>query len=217
MFQRLILNTANPGKLEEFDKLLAGFPMQVLEVDCEETGTTFEENALIKARAVAERHGKEFPKAVFVAEDSGLEIPELNGYPGVYSKRAYAFNPSENGELVPTGLTEPPDVYRYNNQKLLKLLRERGLFATHPKGVPGRYVSVIAFAAADGTELALHRGECQLRIVEEIAEENGFSYDYIIRHDTVGHFGKIPLEEKNRVSHRAEAVRRAAGWMKSHS
>ena len=152
-----------------------------IETHAEENGTTFEENALIKARAVAEQ-----TDALVLADDSGLEIDYLNGEPGVYSARYM-------GEDTP---------YTIKNQKILDLL------AGVPEDKrTARFVCVIAAVLPDGREFTT-KGTIEGIIGYESRGEGGFGYDPIF---FVPEFhcstAELTMEQKNEVSHRGKALR----------
>lgn len=196
---RFIAATRNKGKLEEIKDILAGLPITVtsmeeagFDMEIEETGTTFEENALIKARTICSAAGE-----AAIADDSGLEVDHLGGAPGVYSSRY-------GGE----GATDAD-----KNLKLLKAL----------EGVPdkdrtARFVSVIAVAFPDGRSFTV-RGSCEGYIGHRPAGTNGFGYDPLFFMPGYNMtMAEIPPELKNRVSHRAAAMRLMAeelkkGWL----
>jgi len=186
--RRLLFATGNAGKLREIREILADLDMEVVSmkeagitIDIEENGSTYEENALIKARAVAAATGD-----IALADDSGLEIDCLNGEPGVYSARYM-------GEDTP---------YSVKNAELLKRLE-----GVPEEKRTARFVCVIAAAFPDGREL-LTRGTIEGRIGYEEKGEGGFGYDPIFY---VPEFGKTTAElsedEKNQVSHRGKALR----------
>ncbi|MCM8746643.1 RdgB/HAM1 family non-canonical purine NTP pyrophosphatase [Thermomicrobium sp. CFH 73360] len=185
---RIVVATANPGKIRELRALLPSCFEAVTAGELgiklpPETADTFAENALIKARAAAQSSG-----LVALADDSGLEVDALGGRPGVHSAH-YA------GE----GATD-----RDNIQRLLKELR----------GVPlerrtARFRAVIALVAPDGRE-ALAEGVVEGRIIEEPRGESGFGYDPIFQPLGSEHtFAEMSAEEKNQRSHRAQALQRA--------
>lgn len=188
---RIVVATNNPGKLSELRSLL-GDGVDLLTLSDvglsapEETGTTFEENALLKARAACQ-HGD-----AAIADDSGLEVEALNGAPGVYSARY-------------SGPDATDDV---NTEKLLQVMESvsRGNRAA-------RFVSVVAFVTADGREL-MTRGTVDGVIAEKPSGSNGFGYDPIFEIDDAGaeHYrgltmAELTTEEKNRISHRGRAFR----------
>ncbi len=150
--------------------------------DIVEDGSTFEENALIKARTVAKLG------YIGVADDSGLCVDALNGEPGVYSAR-YAGGHDD----------------RDNNEKLLEKM----------KNVPetertGHFVSVIACVFPDGTELVA-RGECPGKILYAYQGTGGFGYDPLFLYEPMGKtFAEMNAEEKNGISHRANAMAKFA-------
>lgn len=192
--QKIIFATGNAGKMREIRMILSGLiingePVEILsmkeagiEMDIVEDGSSFVENAQIKAQAAAERA----PGAIVLADDSGLEIDYLNKEPGIYSARYL-------GEDTP---------YSVKNQNLLGRLA----------GVPdekrtARFVCAIACVLADGR--VLHsEAVIEGRIGYEEKGQNGFGYDPIFR---VPEYGKstaeLTEEEKNRISHRGKALR----------
>ena len=180
-----VLASKNAKKLAEMQTILGEQGVQVLsqaqagvDLDPEETGTTFEENAIIKAKAVAEASG--LPA---IADDSGLMVDALDGAPGVYSAR-YG------------GSHALSDEYRW---KLL-LKNMEGMEQRAAK-----YVSVIVAVFPDGRVLTA-RGECHGEIAESPRGTGGFGYDPIFRLPDGRHMAEISIEEKNRISHRAIAL-----------
>ena len=189
MKKRMIFATGNQGKMKEIREILADTEYEVVSmkeagVDAEiiEDGTTFEENAVIKAKAIMELTGE-----LTLADDSGLEIDALNKEPGVYSARYM-------GEDTP---------YPVKNQKILDRM----------EGVPekertARFVCVIAAAFPDG-QIRTRRGTMEGIIGYEIKGENGFGYDPIFFLPELGRYSaELCSEEKNRLSHRGEALRK---------
>jgi XTP/dITP diphosphohydrolase len=183
-----VLATANPGKLREFRSLLPSCIDVVsaaeLGVDLPpETGNTFAENALLKARAVARATG-----LIAIADDSGLEVDALGGRPGVHSAR-----------FAGEGATDAQNV-------ALLLEQLRGL---PPARRTARFRAVIALVAPDGRE-ALAEGTVEGIIVETPRGRYGFGYDPIFRPLSEERtFAEMTLEEKNRISHPARALERA--------
>lgn len=183
---KFVLASHNAGKLREMRDILSELGIEVLsqkdagvDVDPEETGTTFAENAVIKAKAVMEASG--LPA---VADDSGLMVDALGGAPGVYSAR-YG------------GSHDLPDSYR--NEYLLKKLEN-----AEQRGA--KYVSVIAVAYPDGRILTA-RGECHGEIARAEKGSGGFGYDPLFRLPDGRHMAELTSEEKNRISHRGIALR----------
>lgn len=186
--EKLIFATGNEGKMKENREILGRPGLTILSQreagivsDAEENGTTFEANALIKARAVAAQ-----TDALVLADDSGLEIDYLNGEPGVYSARYM-------GEDTP---------YIIKNQKILDLL------AGVPEDKrTARFVCVIAAVLPDGREFTT-KGTIEGIIGYESRGEGGFGYDPIF---FVPEFhcstAELTMEQKNEVSHRGKALR----------
>lgn len=186
--ERVILASRNKGKLREIHAILEKFGMETISRDdaglptfeVEETGTTFEENSFIKAKAILD-----IAHTITIADDSGLEVDALGGAPGVYSAR-YA------GE----GCT-PAD----NNEKLLRELRDV------PEAERGAaFVSVITMLFPNGDKLVA-RGECRGHIATRLRGEGGFGYDPLFIPDGENRsFGEMSSEEKNHISHRARSL-----------
>lgn len=187
MTNKIIFATGNAGKVKEIRMIMEDTGMEVLSmkdagivVDIEEDGKTYEENALLKARAVAR-----YTDAIVMADDSGLEIDYLNKEPGVYSARYMGEDTSyhiKNNNLIER-LTGVPDEQR-----------------------TARFVCAIAAVLPGGKELTT-RATIEGRIGYEEKGENGFGYDPIFY---VPEFGKttaeLSEEEKNQISHRGKAL-----------
>lgn len=191
---RIVFATGNKDKMREIRQILGSLGMEIVsmkeadvDVDVEENGTTFAENSMIKARAVAECLAtKGDHDSIVLADDSGLEIDYLNGEPGIYSARYL-------GKGTP---------YPEKNAVIISRL----------EGVPdeersARFVCAISAVLPDGRELST-LGKMEGRIGYEIAGENGFGYDPIF---FLPEYGKtsaeISGEEKNAISHRGKALR----------
>lgn len=187
---RLLLATKNPKKLAEMERILAPLGVEVLSEtgldkplpEVEETGDTFEANALLKAQSACEATG--MPA---VADDSGLCVDALDGAPGVYSAR-YAGAHGDD---------------KANNDKLLAALE--GLPAEKRTA---KFVSAIVCVFPDGRRLTV-RGECPGRIGFAPEGEGGFGYDPLFITDK-GCFGMLSPAEKDEISHRGRALRRFA-------
>ena len=186
--KQLILATKNPGKIREFKLMMGKYNIEIRSLldldeldDIEETGITFEENALIKARAIAMKY-----KMTVVADDSGLEIDALNGAPGVYSAR-YAGNGDDDANMDKV-LAELEDVPP----------NERG----------ARFVCVLAVVDKDGHETVV-RGTCEGEILRHKQGINGFGYDpifYLPDHQCT--MAQLSKDEKNKISHRGVALKK---------
>lgn len=188
----IILATSNQHKLAEYRKMLPDFHIITLQdigfdLDIDENGTTFAENALIKAQAVydfLQEKQPEYSKYIVVSEDSGLTVDALEGAPGIYSAR-YA---GEYGNDAA------------NRAKLLKEL------AGKPRSAA--FVCTIAMIFPDGhSDLVV--GETAGEITESEQGDSGFAYDSIFYSSELGKaFGESTEDEKNRVSHRGRAIQK---------
>ncbi len=197
MEKKIIFATGNENKMKEIRMILADLGMPILSmkeagiaVDVEENGTTFEENALIKATEIA----KMTENCIVLADDSGLEIDYLNKEPGIYSARYAGVDTS----------------YDIKNQMLLDRLA----------GVPdekrtARFVCAVAAAFPDGSTEVV-RGTIEGIIGHEIAGENGFGYDPIFYLPEYGcTTAELSPEKKNELSHRGNALRAMRGIMEN--
>ena len=185
---KVVLASKNKHKLVEISKITEKFGFELVlqselgvDIDVEETGTTFEENSLLKARAVMEATG--LPA---LADDSGIAVDALNGEPGIYSAR-YGFDES----LDDWG-------------RLLLLLKN----TEHvPDGQrQAQFVCVISFITPEG-QVIQARGDIHGELTRAPAGENGFGYDPIFYYPPLGKTtAELSPEEKNKVSHRANAL-----------
>lgn len=185
--RRFIVATKNKGKLAEIKEILHDFSFEVISMeeagitkDIEENGTTFEENALIKAEEIFRVTGE-----MVMADDSGLEVDYLNGAPGIYSSR-----------FAGEGATDED-----KNKKLLKLL-EGVPFEKRS----ARFVCVIAVIFPDGQRFTV-KGTCDGYIGFEPIGNNGFGYDplfFMPEYNMTT--AQMEPEQKNRISHRGKAL-----------
>lgn len=181
----IILASNNKDKVKEVKEILKGYDIismkeAGIDVDIEENGTTFEENALIKARAIMKLTGQ-----ITMADDSGLEIDYLNKAPGVYSARFMGHDTS----------------YDIKNKALIQKLG-----GVKGSDRSGRFVCAIAVCFPDGREI-VKRGTMEGLIAEEIKGDNGFGYDPIVYLPEYGRTsGELAPEEKNKISHRGKAL-----------
>ena len=181
----IILASNNKDKVKEVKEILKGYDIismkeAGIDVDIEENGTTFEENALIKARAIRKLTGQ-----ITMADDSGLEIDYLNKAPGVYSARFMGHDTS----------------YDIKNKALIQKLE-----GVKGSDRSGRFVCAIAVCFPDGREI-VKRGTMEGLIAEEIKGDNGFGYDPIVYLPEYGKTsGELAPEEKNKISHRGKAL-----------
>lgn len=189
---RIIFATGNMGKMVEVKEILKDLPMEVIsmkeagiEVDVDENGSSFEENAMIKARAISEHTGD-----IVMADDSGLEVDYLNGEPGIYSARYLGEDTS----------------YEYKNRVILE--RMQGVEGTERSA---RFVCAIAAVVPqqDGSKKEyVVRGTFEGEIAKEPAGGNGFGYDPIFYVPECGcTSAQLSPEEKNARSHRGMGLR----------
>lgn len=195
--RRLLIASQNPGKLNEMRLLAQGLPVDIVgpaEVGLlespEETGSTFLENATIKARHYSLASG--LPT---VADDSGLSVDALDGGPGLYSSRFGGEGASDADR----------------NALLLEKLRG---FSEGRRGA--RFTSAVVLVA-DGQVLFEAVETVEGRIAEEPRGPNGFGYDPVFFYPPYGcTFGEVPREMKDRVSHRGKAFARLRAWLGEH-
>lgn len=186
--RRIVFATGNVGKLREIKNIMADLPVEVvsmkeagIEAEIEETGETFEENAKIKAQAVA-AHTDD----IVLADDSGLEIDYLNKEPGVYSARYLGENTS----------------YEIKNQTILDRLS-----GVEKEKRTARFVCAIA-AVLPNKETLVTRETIEGYIGEKPAGENGFGYDPIFYVEEYQcSTAELSEEQKNAISHRGKALR----------
>lgn len=200
---KIVLASRNAKKIEEVKRILSEFSelsqISVLSLDdvgvygeIEEDGTTFEENALIKARVGA------INGCIGLADDSGLEVDALDGAPGIYSAR-YA------GEAGGHASDER------NNEFLLENLKD-----VPPNQRTARYVAAIACVFPDGREFTV-RGTAEGVIIDDYRGNGGFGYDPIFYFPEFNKtFAELSPEEKNSVSHRGKAMRLFANELKKY-
>ena len=196
MITELILASGNKGKIAEFQHLLEELNIQVQSMkeypqigEIVEDGTTFAENALKKARAVCTATGKPA-----LADDSGLMVDYLDGAPGIYSARFAGEGHDDTA----------------NNQKVLELLQ----------GVPDKergaqFFCAIAIVLPDGREFTAE-GICRGILLHTLQGEGGFGYDPLFYVPQLGKtFAELSMEEKNEISHRGLANRKAVEIIRS--
>jgi XTP/dITP diphosphohydrolase len=189
MTKKIVLATGNPGKVREIGQLLADLDMEVAPqsqwpiMEVEETGLTFVENAILKARNAAEHTG--LPA---IADDSGLEVDALNGAPGIRSAR---YAGEQAGDLA----------------NLQRLLLELDSVAEEQRTARFQCLMVYMAHAADPTPI-ICQGTWEGRILREARGSGGFGYDPVFFVPTHGcSSAELAPEEKNRLSHRGQALR----------
>jgi XTP/dITP diphosphohydrolase len=195
MEHRLLIATTNAGKTREIASLLSGLPIDIIHLgdlppmpESPEDSDTFEGNAIQKAH-----HYGLLSKIPTVAEDAGLEIPILDGWPGVYSSR-----------VAPT------------DKERVALALER---MSHHSGEAreARFVSVAAFFDPSKDFIKTFYGICQGELTMEPIGENGFGYDPIFWHPGYGRtLAQLSIEEKSLVSHRGQSFGALARWLKEY-
>ena len=186
---KVVLASKNRHKLEEISQITRKFDMELVlqselgvDIDVEETGTTFEENSFLKAEAVMKATG--LPA---LADDSGIAVDALNGEPGIYSAR-YGFDPTLDDwgrlQLLLKNTESVPDGQRQ-----------------------AKFVCVITMVTPEGQTIQA-RGEIHGELLRAPAGENGFGYDPIFYYPPLGMTtAEMPSEVKNQVSHRANALK----------
>lgn len=188
----IVVATNNKGKLRELSEMLVGYNIlgqsEVgADIDVEETGTTYEENAFLKARAV-----REYTDKYIIADDSGLEVDVLNGEPGLYSAR-YA------------GDNTTPD------QGMAKLLEK--LEGYNPDEKTAHFISCIVLIEPNGKEHSFY-GRCDGLITDKKIGDKGFGFDPIFWFDEYGKtFAQLTADEKNAVSHRHKALEKLKAYL----
>ena len=194
---RLLLATNNPGKVREMRRLLADEPFEVvtpadlgIALDVVEDGDGYAENATLKARAFAEAG-----QCLALADDSGIEVDALDGGPGPFSARYGGPGLDDEGrtDLMLRELRDVPDGER-----------------------EARYQAVVAIAWPDG-RIERFEGTWEGSIGDEPLGENGFGYDPIFRTPEGRSAADLSAKEKDAVSHRGQAVRAAAAWLRKKS
>ncbi len=198
MSPKLLIATTNAGKAREIAAIFADLPLECIhlgEIDpsgempeAVEDGKTFEENAVIKAL-----HYGELTRLSTVAEDAGLEVPALDGWPGVHSARV-AESDRERVALV--------------------LDRMKGKTGDDREA---RFMSVAAFLNPGTRELKTFRGVLHGNLIDAPKGENGFGYDPIFWHSGYGKtLAELSTRDKNLISHRGQSFRALARWLKSY-
>lgn len=189
---RVVFATGNMGKMREIRMIMADLGLEIvsmkeagIDIDITEDGTSFEENAMIKAKAIADELARRGKEAIVLADDSGLEVDYLNKEPGIYSARYMGEDTS----------------YTIKNANIIARL----------EGVPdekrtARFVCVIAAVFPNGACFS-RRATVEGIIGYEEKGENGFGYDPIFYLPEYGRYSaELSNEEKNRISHRGKAL-----------
>ena len=192
---KLVLATKNSGKVLEFRRILDELGARNLEVvgldqfpeigEIEETGTTFEENALLKARTISELTG--LPA---LADDSGICVDALNGAPGLYSARYSGVGDNANNQKLLDELKDVPD-------------EKRGAY----------FICVAAYVSPDGIE-EVAEGRFYGKILREVIGSGGFGYDPLFQPEGLNcSSAELTAQEKDAISHRGKALRAIAPYI----
>ena len=191
---KYVLATANPGKIKEMREVLSGLGIEAIsrkelgiDIEIEETGTTFFENALLKAKTICEKSG--LPA---IADDSGLAVDALDGSPGVYSSTYGGESMDDAGRCE----------YLLKN---MENMEQRS----------AKFVCTIVCAYPDGKVISA-QGECHGALARSPRGSNGFGYDPIFIADGKDRtMAELPLQEKNAISHRGKAIREFASQIRN--
>lgn len=185
----LLIASQNQGKVKEIKEIMADLPIEVIsapdDFDVDETGTTFEENALLKARAYHERH----PQYLVLADDSGLAVDALDGRPGVYSKRYANSDPERMGKLI------------------------EELDQVEEKKRTARFISSLALVGPGIEEV--FEGSVEGKIAHSMAGTEGFGYDPVFIPEGYDRtFAQLGSDVKNTLSHRAKALKKVKAFLR---
>ena len=194
---KIFIATKNQKKLKELERILLPIGFEVLSIndfpdefpDVDETGSTFRENATLKAEAIYKLIGKPT-----ISDDSGFNVDFLNGEPGIYSARYLGVN--------------TPSIKKC--EKIIDLLKN-----VEEEKRTAKFVCVICFIDKNG-ETHLFRGECKGKISQSIRGENGFGYDPIFEVDGET-FAEMEEEKKNEISHRHMALKQFEEFIEKNS
>lgn len=187
--KNIIVATKNEGKIKEIRQIMNDLPFNIMsmthaniDVHIEENGSSFEQNALIKAKAVSD-----ITDEIILADDSGLEVDYLNGAPGIYSSRFAGENATDE----------------QNVEKLLKLMK-----GVPFEKRTARFVCSVVLILPNGSRIS-NRGVCEGYIAFEPHGKNGFGYDPVFYYPSLySTIAEMPDTEKNKISHRAIALNR---------
>lgn len=194
--QTIILASNNENKLKEISKELEQFSIKVIlqreagyNIEVEETGKTFEENAILKAEAIYK-----ISKKPVIADDSGLEIDALNGEPGVYSAR-YAGPHGTQKQII---------------EKVLKLMKD-----VEDEKRTARFKCVICYIDESGKK-HIFGGTCEGKITKKEYGTSGFGYDPIFLYKDKT-FAQMGMEEKNKISHRGQTIKKLVDYFEKNN
>ena len=208
--QIIVAATRNQHKIREIEQITSRFGMKIISrdeagippVEIVEDRITFEENSYKKAYEIMKLCGQ-----ITIADDSGIEADALGGAPGIYSARYAAMSDDLTEDMAPGEDSDDEE----NNKKLMRLL------APFPyEERTGRFVSVITMVFPDG-DFITARGTVEGHILLEERGEGGFGYDPMFVPEGYDKtFGELPAELKNRISHRANALKQLQQKLEEH-
>ncbi|WP_281951580.1 RdgB/HAM1 family non-canonical purine NTP pyrophosphatase [Nitrosophilus kaiyonis] len=189
---KVILATSNKGKIKEIKEILnikniIPYKDILGNLEIEENGKTFKENALIKARTIYEKIKDKYPNAIVISDDSGISVPALNNEPGIYSARYAGANATDKDNLY----------------KLINELKKRDI-----KKTKAYYTAAVAIVSKVG-EFVVH-GWMHGYVIDEARGDKGFGYDpMFIPKGFDKTLGELDNEIKSKISHRAKALKLA--------
>jgi len=189
---KIILATSNKGKIKEIKGLLGlkdvlAFKDVLGDIEIEESGKTFKENALIKAKTIYEKVKDKYPEAIVISDDSGITVPILNNEPGIYSARYAGIGANDKDNL----------------NKLINELIKKDI-----KKAPAFYTAAIAIVSSKG-EFTVH-GWMHGTVIDEARGDKGFGYDpMFIPEGFDKTLGELDEDVKSKISHRAKALKLA--------
>ena len=189
---KIILATSNKGKIKEIKGLLGlkdvlAFKDVLGDIEIEESGKTFKENALIKAKTIYEKVKDKYPEAIVISDDSGITVPILNNEPGIYSARYAGIGANDKDNL----------------NKLINELKKKDI-----KKAPAFYTAAIAIVSSKG-EFTVH-GWMHGTVIDEARGDKGFGYDpMFIPEGFDKTLGELDEDVKSKISHRAKALKLA--------
>ena len=193
MITKVIVASNNKNKIREIKAKLVDMDIEVVsqreagfDIEVDETGTTFEENSMLKAKAIYE-----LAKAPVIADDGGLEVDFLNGGPGVYSARFCGPDATDKDKYM----------------KILELMKD-----VHGKERSARFRCIITYIDENG-EAHQFEGVCNGQISKEPMGDNDFGYDPIFLYGDKS-FAQISEDEKNKISHRGRAIDKWVDYLK---
>ncbi len=210
----LLIASRNPGKIREIKEILKYIPLKVkslidlgIDIDVEETGKSFEENATLKAKTVGEK-----TKLLTLGEDSGLEVDALGGRPGVFSARYAKDSDLDRINKLLKELKDIPKEKRMARFRAVVALYIPAAMSSPRKRGSGKILDQVE--NDNSYRIVTFEGESRGYITEKPIGKNGFGYDPIFYNLDLGKTnGQASLEEKNRVSHRARAINKAKKYL----